>query len=214
MPKHNVITSSPEDAKELSRLIFASGQETFEKVFNPANLDHATSRQKVLDYLFISLGQPEGQFGYSNQYIIKHDAKVIACGSCWTSSVSDTFKQSTLRSLIDYFGVLETAVILNNNTKLARLIMPPQSDELGVGHIAVAVQHRREGLATTLLEWFKQHAIESGKRALSLQVVDGNLAALRLYQKFGFERVKLVQPEADAIELGLQPHVHMRLELN
>lgn len=55
--------------------------------------------------------------------------------------------------------------------------------------IAVAPEHRGQGVGATLLDGATSKARQEGCRSMSLEVQHDNLAALSLYENAGFERV-------------------------
>lgn len=61
--------------------------------------------------------------------------------------------------------------------------------EAQIYNIAVAPEFRREGIGETLLRHMIEKAEESGCSLVTLEVRDGNGAALSLYEKLGFREV-------------------------
>ena len=80
-------------------------------------------------------------------------------------------------------------------------------DELHINTIAVAAERRRQGIASRLLrEIFRV----TGARRATLEVRKSNVAALRLYERFGFEITAVrpgyyEKPEEDGLILWLNP---------
>ncbi len=62
-------------------------------------------------------------------------------------------------------------------------------DEGYITNIAVLPEHRRRGIAKRLLESLITEAKEKEMSFLTLEVRAGNMPAIRLYEKLGFERV-------------------------
>lgn len=62
------------------------------------------------------------------------------------------------------------------------------SARLRIYSLAVAPAHRGRGLAKRLLEWAEERARALGMKTLGLEVREGNLEAVRLYEKAGFLR--------------------------
>lgn len=61
--------------------------------------------------------------------------------------------------------------------------------EAQIYNIAVAPEFRREGIGEALLRHMIEKAEESGCSLVTLEVRDGNGAALSLYEKLGFREV-------------------------
>jgi len=63
-------------------------------------------------------------------------------------------------------------------------------DEVRIGPLAVARDVRGQGIGSALLDAVERWAVENRYRRLSLDVVDTNAGAIRLYERFGFRIVK------------------------
>lgn len=59
-------------------------------------------------------------------------------------------------------------------------------DEAHITNIAVAPQHRRQGIAQLLVQHVVNMALAMGVEKITLEVREGNLSARRLYEKVGF----------------------------
>lgn len=57
-----------------------------------------------------------------------------------------------------------------------------------VTSLAVHPIHQRKGVATSLLNWVKNYAFQSGEESIMLEVESENEEALSLYQKAGFNK--------------------------
>ena len=64
-------------------------------------------------------------------------------------------------------------------------------DEAELLSIGVAPSHRGKGVAAALLKSSVERCLQVGARSMFLEVAVDNLAAQRLYEGFGFERVGL-----------------------
>jgi [ribosomal protein S18]-alanine N-acetyltransferase len=51
----------------------------------------------------------------------------------------------------------------------------------------VAPEHRREGIATKLMEWVEDEAAESACSAMTLHVHTANTAAIQFYERVGYQ---------------------------
>jgi len=67
-------------------------------------------------------------------------------------------------------------------------------DELHINTLAVSEGDRRQGHATRLLRFVLAEAVGAGIRFATLEVRRSNVAALRLYQQFGFE-IRGIRPD-------------------
>jgi ribosomal-protein-alanine N-acetyltransferase len=62
-------------------------------------------------------------------------------------------------------------------------------DEAHLLNLSVARAYQRQGYGWRMLEWMAQCTRDYGARSLLLEVRPSNEAALRLYQRYGFERI-------------------------
>lgn len=81
-------------------------------------------------------------------------------------------------------------------------------DELHIHSLAVRRDHRRQGLATTLIRHVLRDAARQGAAKATLEVRRSNEPALKLYEKLGFSLSGTrpnyyTQPEEDALILWL-----------
>jgi ribosomal protein S18 acetylase RimI-like enzyme len=62
-----------------------------------------------------------------------------------------------------------------------------KSSEAYVERLVVSSEHRKQGMARALLDAAEALARESGKETVGLHVTGDNVAALKLYESFGYE---------------------------
>lgn len=192
-----------QDAEVAAQLIFSSGPNSLGAMF-------AISEQSTpLGFLTHAFSQPYGQFGYTSHIVAESAGKVIGLASCWTHDISPSFRNATLQSLIGYFGVEQTHLVIERSQSLSEIIPAPGQDELGVGHIAIVPAQRRKGAATSLLDHLAGFARKLGKQKLVLDVEETNQDAIQLYLKYGFAKSALTEPGKKSAQLGLTSHWHM-----
>ena len=83
------------------------------------------------------------------------------------------------------------------------------SDEMHILNVATHANHRRHGVATQLLAHVIGFAKRQHCRCATLEVRRSNVAATRLYDKFGFRPVRVraqyyAEDNEDAIEMSLE----------
>jgi ribosomal protein S18 acetylase RimI-like enzyme len=207
----NIRTATKQDSDLIAPLVLSSGKTTLSVMLGGVE----RSSVQALDFLKQAISQPEGQFGYNNHLVVcDADDATLAVGCCWGDTPKAGFRESTMESLIDYFGVLETMNVLECSQQVAKIIPGPKSDELCLGHIAVGKKRRRQGVATKLLDYFSHYALTQNKHKLVLDVEATNIPALMFYRQYGFSEVARTEPDASAATLGLTAHWHMRKDLN
>ncbi len=203
-PSFVINTATISDADTLAELILESGYD------NLVTLFESPDSPRVLDYLKYALTFAHGQFGYTHHQVVRSEGRVVACGSYWSSEITNVFRQATLKSLLDFYGVATTQEILTRSEKLAQLIPAPETDSLGLGHIAVAAGHRRQGWSGELLSHFAELAKALGKHRLTLDVSAENEHAILAYQKFGFTLQETTVQYQRVSGNPFKPHVHMQ----
>ncbi|MBE7010287.1 MAG: ribosomal-protein-alanine N-acetyltransferase [Ruminococcaceae bacterium] len=80
-------------------------------------------------------------------------------------------------------------VILHEGEPVAYMGLWKIADEGHITNVAVHPDHRRRGLAQQLIQSFLNWGKEEHLSLLTLEVREHNLAAIRLYEGFGFEQV-------------------------
>ena len=80
-------------------------------------------------------------------------------------------------------------VILHAGVPVAYMGMWCVADEGQITNVAVSSEHRRKGLAKQLINEMITTAQERNLSVLTLEVRAGNLAAICLYESFGFQQV-------------------------
>ena len=100
-------------------------------------------------------------------------------------------KQQIARLLTDYDSVCLVAKV---NSEIVGFIIGMIYLERNslIGHILtidISLIHRQKGIAQKLLQEIEKIFTEKGVKACRLEVREDNIAALRLYQKFGYKKV-------------------------
>jgi ribosomal-protein-alanine N-acetyltransferase len=83
-------------------------------------------------------------------------------------------------------------------------------DEIHINNLAVLPEHRRGGVASSLLEQVLAEGAARGAHRATLEVRRSNDPALKLYEKFGFRvtavrRGYYTRPDEDALVLWREP---------
>jgi len=100
-------------------------------------------------------------------------------------------KQQISNLLTDYNSIGLVAKISGEIVGFIIGTIYPEKNSL-IGHILtidVSPTHQRKGIAQRLLQEIEKLFKEKSVKACRLEVREGNIAALRLYQKFGYKKV-------------------------
>lgn len=86
-------------------------------------------------------------------------------------------------------GYTAWALYHESGAMIAYAIAMLALDEAHLLNLSVARRFQRQGYGWRTLEWMAQCSRDYGARTLLLEVRPSNEAALRLYQRYGFERI-------------------------
>ena len=81
---------------------------------------------------------------------------------------------------------LSLAAVVNDGTLAGYLVLSRYVDAWHVMNVAVAERHRRMGIASTMLRSLFDVTRNDAERGYTLEVRVSNVAAIRLYERFGF----------------------------
>lgn len=95
---------------------------------------------------------------------------------------------------------------------LAYALMMLALDEAHLLNLTVALAGQRRGLGWGTLEWMAKTARSHGARTMLLEVRPSNVAALRLYRRYGFEQIGVRRGYYPA-QAGREDAVVMRIAL-
>jgi [ribosomal protein S18]-alanine N-acetyltransferase len=107
----------------------------------------------------------------------------------------------------------ESSVIVARRERhvAAFAIMHFGDDVAHLNLLAVAPEHRRQGLGSQLMDWLTTTAIEAGIFRINLEVRTQNEAARRFYERLGFAQLGVVQGYYQGREAALR--MSRRLEI-
>ncbi|MEM2994758.1 MAG: ribosomal protein S18-alanine N-acetyltransferase [Candidatus Bathyarchaeia archaeon] len=104
----------------------------------------------------------------------------------------EAFKKQQIASLLTNYNSISLVAKINNEIVGFIIGMIYFERDSLVGHILtvdVSPQHRRKGVAQSLLQEIEKIFMEKGVKSCHLEVREDNIAALRLYQKLGYKKV-------------------------
>lgn len=117
----------------------------------------------------------------------------------------------TVRTLYATLGIRGTLRAL---PLLALLASSPKPGQLHLEGIAVSSQARGLGIGTTLIAMLEEMARNDGLTGLTLEVVDTNPAARRLYERLGFHEVATINLPFLERLMGFRASTSMLKRLN
>ncbi len=81
------------------------------------------------------------------------------------------------------------ALLSEQRTMVAYAVAMMAVDEAHLLNLSVALACQRQGYGWKMLEWMAQRTRDYGARSLLLEVRPSNAPAVRLYRRYGFERI-------------------------
>ncbi len=102
-------------------------------------------------------------------------------------------------------GAESSVVVARRERRIAAFaIMHFGNDVAHLNLLAVAADHRRQGLGRQLIEWLTASAIEAGVFRINLELRTHNEAARLFYARLGFDQVGVVQGYYQGREAALR----------
>lgn len=125
---------------------------------------------------------------------------------CYTS-IEEELKLVTLKPFIKEFGLIKGYIAYSNLNKKPKEL---QSNEVYIEIIFTSEKYRRQGVATTMIEYI----IDTRKeKTFTLEVTNVNKIALELYEKLGFIIVKR-NKQPFAKQAGFKERFYMKKALS
>jgi [ribosomal protein S18]-alanine N-acetyltransferase len=91
-------------------------------------------------------------------------------------------------------GRESSVVVARRDRRIAAFAIMHFGDDVAhLNLLAVAAEHRRQGLGRQLMEWLTASAVEAGVFRINLEVRTDNDAARIFYQNLGFDALNVVQ---------------------
>ena len=126
------------------------------------------------------------------------------------SSEDDALGRGLWKALRRHLGLLRAgwaATLLSYPRYVAN------TSEAYVERLVVSGEHRKRGMARALLEAAEALARESGKVTVGLHVTGGNVAALKLYESFGYEERSRQRSLLTGYFLGIREWLYLQKRL-
>jgi ribosomal protein S18 acetylase RimI-like enzyme len=167
---------------EIAELIFASEPTLLSFLFGGTKQCKAFLKQ--------ACNQDDGQFSAKYHWVCSKQGKDVD-GICatWLALMPVEFQNGTVSALRDFLTAEQIIHLLAYKETLDTCFVPPTQYQLCIGHVAVADNSKRLGLASQLI----QHALsEARNSALAEAILDvdvSNTNAIACYNKAGFVEV-------------------------
>ncbi len=137
-------------------------------------------KEAAIEIIVNSVVPDSAFFAYQGNRLAGVAGVETTSGGFFTFHLREFWKRFNLFKSIAYY------LLLNFDNGLSK-------DELKIESLAVSKEMRGQGIGTKLIRRVEQFATERGYSFLSLNVVDTNVVARKLYEKIGFEIVETKQ---------------------
>jgi len=102
-------------------------------------------------------------------------------------------------------GADSSVIVARREQRIAAFAIMHFGDDVAhLNLLAVAPEHRRQGLGSQMMEWLTSTAIEAGVFRINLEVRTQNDAARGFYQRLGFDQLGVVQGYYQGREAALR----------
>jgi GNAT superfamily N-acetyltransferase len=173
----------------IAELIFVSENKLLSFLFGGELLSKA--------YLTKACNQPHGQFSANYHWVASQkDNQVGGICASWLSVMPAVFQKGTISSLTAFLEPNQIIHLLAYKEAVDECFPAPTPYQICIGHVAVAQNSRRKGIASELLSHVIHEAKEKTKRELILDVDIVKNDAVQCYLKAGFVEIKQTRFEA------------------
>ena len=102
-------------------------------------------------------------------------------------------------------GPESSVVVARREQRIAAFAIMHFGDDVAhLNLLAVAPEHRRQGLGSQLMDWLTKTALEAGVFRINLELRTRNEAARTFYARMGFEQLGIVQGYYQGREAALR----------
>lgn len=104
-------------------------------------------------------------------------------------SYPDPWSETAFRKEMENSAISTPIVAVRGDEVLGYIVAWIVVDEAHIGNVAVAPEHRREGLGQRMMAWLLDHAAQRGCLICTLETRMSNVPAQKLYRRLGFRPV-------------------------
>lgn len=170
------------DAPLLAPLIYDSGPEAFQYVFNAGG-------KTALEFLQYSLQQQGGEFGHGCHTAVLLEGEIVAVGAEFSGSDSLSFLWNNALQILSFFPFPASLGVIRRGLQVERILVPPKKGVHYIAHLDTQQAFRGRGIGEQLILEFMRRAAQAGRNRIELDVAETNQRAEALYQRMGYERL-------------------------
>jgi len=199
--------SRPDDAEALVPLTYSSGPAAFSYVFS-----HRT-RIAAQEFLYRTLQQPAGEFGYGCHVTGELDGEIVAAGASFGADAALPYFFAALRQIVGHYGIGQSIGVSRRGLQVEAMIKPPKDGEHAILHLGVAPEMRGRGIGEQLVHHLLGIGREAGRTTAVLDVSVENPRAQALYERLGFVVTKEYPSRLENDTAHVPDHRRMELVL-
>lgn len=177
---YEVRSARKDDVGDAVPMLLAAGKRLLIDIFGSGDAKATT------DFLSFAWQQGNGQFGYKHHWVCLAEQSLAGLVTCWHDSLPANFDRDTLATITDHYGLDGAIDVVMRSQLYLASIEPPSSNELAMGHVAVAPKHQRKGIGLALVTFMEEKARELKKETLYLNTELDNDGAIAFYKRLGF----------------------------
>jgi ribosomal protein S18 acetylase RimI-like enzyme len=172
--------ASPADVAEAVPLIYSSGPEAFDYVF-----DNGAPRgaQEFLRFAYL---QGAGEFGWRNHVVGQIDGQVVAAAAAFDGRALLQFTIANALQILRFYGPIQSWAVLVRGLRTETIIRPPRAEEYYLGHVGVRPELRGQGIGARFMRHLLEGLDVDRHRCAVLDVAETNPRAQLLYERLGF----------------------------
>jgi GNAT superfamily N-acetyltransferase len=174
----NLRQGTEADAQQLAPLILASAPELMAFLFGCS--------ANAIEYLRKACAMSDGQYSAVRHCLACVDGEVIGSMSLWHQQMPESFQLGTLDSLMKHLSPDQIRHIVKVNDILQSVFMPPNIDEVCLGHFAVKPEWQGHEIGNKLMDYAINESHQDKKKYLILDVDESNHVATAFYRKWDF----------------------------
>ena len=171
----------PNDVHEAVPLIYSSGPEAFDYIFE---VKSKGSAQDFIHYAFRSEG---GEMGFGKHTCAIVNDRVVGIGAGFGAKSNIPHTLNIAWKILRFYGVLQGLGVMIRGLRFERMISPPSKGEFAIVHIGVDPSMQRRGIGYKLMNHLIEIARTSGYHSAILDVAERNDNARLLYERLGFK---------------------------
>lgn len=167
----NIRKATPDDSTQIAPLVYAAIHEI------AYSLTGTSDQQQVLERLSMWIGQPGNRLSYENVWVAENETVMAGILIAYHGERASQLDEP-IKAWLRTQGQPDT------------LDVETSGDVLYIDSVAVDSSFGGRGIGTKLIQQAIDHARETGIPQVTLNVVQTNPAARRLYERLGFKKVK------------------------